>query len=70
METLVTKPEGGGLITTASGAAYKSQVPIDYLLYAASYKENNPNATINCLIKIRMICQFLALLLRSLTTPE
>ncbi|KAJ9091123.1 hypothetical protein QFC19_008973 [Naganishia cerealis] len=46
METLVTKPEGGGLITTASGAAYKSQVPIDYLLYAASYKENNPNATI------------------------
>lgn len=46
MESLVTKPHVGGLITTASGAPYKSQVPIDYLLYAASYKENNPNATI------------------------
>lgn len=46
VESLVNKPEGGGLITTESGATYKSQMPIDYLLYAASYKENNPNGSI------------------------
>lgn len=46
VESIISKPLNGGLITTDSGALYKSQVPIDYLLYAASYKENNPHGSI------------------------
>lgn len=44
LSEMYKRAESNGLITTDSGKPYGGQVPLDLLLYAASYRQEHPNS--------------------------
>lgn len=44
LSEMYNRSQNNGLITTDSGRSYGGQVPLDLLLYAASYRQEHPNS--------------------------